>query len=73
MTPARGIQNHFGPPQVLKGIDPDIVPGHGTATVGPSGAGKTALLQILGTLSVPDSGTVTYDSDNPFTLSDRRL
>ncbi len=29
--------------------------------------------QILGTLSVPDSGTVTYDSDNPFTLSDRRL
>ena len=73
MIQARGIQKHFGPLQVLKGIDLDIVPGHVTAIVGPSGAGKTTLLQILGTLSVPDSGTVTYDSDNPFTLSDRRL
>ena len=73
MLQARGIQKHFGPLQVLKGIDLDIVPGHVTAIVGPSGAGKTTLLQILGTLSVPDSGTVTYDSDNPFTLSDRRL
>lgn len=73
MIQARGIQKHFGPLQVLKGIDLDIVPGHVTAIVGPSGAGKTTLLQILGTLSIPDSGTVTYDSDNPFTLSDRRL
>ena len=73
MIQARGIQKHFGPLQVLKGIDLDIVPGHVTAIVGPSGAGKTTLLQNLGTLSVPDSGTVTYDSDNPFTLSDRRL
>ncbi len=73
MIQARGIQKHFGPLQVLKGIDLDIVPGHVTAIVGPSGAGKTTLLQILGTLSVPDSGTITYDSDNPFTLSDRRL
>lgn len=73
MIQARGIQKHFGPLQVLKGIDLDIVPGHVTAIIGPSGAGKTTLLQILGTLSVPDSGTVTYDSDNPFTLSDRRL
>ena len=73
MIQARGIQKHFGPLQVLKGIDLDIVPGHVTAIVGPNGAGKTTLLQILGTLSVPDSGTVTYDSDNPFTLSDRRL
>ena len=73
MIQARGIQKHFVPLQVLKGIDLDIVPGHVTAIVGPSGAGKTTLLQILGTLSVPDSGTVTYDSDNPFTLSDRRL
>ena len=73
MIQARGIQKHFGPLQVLKGIDLDIVPGHVTAIVGPSGAGKTTLLQILGTLGVPDSGTVTYDSDNPFTLSDRRL
>lgn len=73
MIQARGIQKHFGALQVLKGIDLDIVPGHVTAIVGPSGAGKTTLLQILGTLSAPDSGTVTYDSDNPFTLSDRRL
>jgi lipoprotein-releasing system ATP-binding protein len=43
---------------VLKGIDAEFRSGEITAIVGPSGVGKTTLLNILGALDRPTSGEV---------------
>jgi ABC-type lipoprotein export system ATPase subunit len=59
---ASGISRTFvqGPTslEVLKGIDLEIEPGEMIAIIGTSGTGKTTLLQILGGLDRPTSGTI---------------
>jgi len=54
MITTHNIHKHLGNLHVLKGVDIEINKGEIIAIVGPSGAGKTSLLQILGTLSEPD-------------------
>ena len=48
---ASGIHKSFGTLEVLKGIDLQVEKGEILAVMGASGAGKTTLQQILGTLS----------------------
>ena len=55
---------------VLKGINLEIQRGELIAIVGASGAGKSTLLHIIGTLDMPTSGTVTFDGQDLFTLSE---
>jgi putative ABC transport system ATP-binding protein len=45
----------------LRGVDLAIEPGEFVSIVGPSGAGKTALMNILGCLDAPTGGTLTLD------------
>ena len=73
MIKLRGITKSFDSLQVLKGIDLDVAKGEIVSIVGPSGAGKTTLLQIMGSLERPDGGTVAYDGEEIFRLSDTRL
>jgi len=46
----RSITMNFGDLKVLKGIDVSIRKGEIVTLVGPSGAGKTTFLHIMGTL-----------------------
>ena len=55
---------------VIKGVDLEIHRGEFIAIVGASGAGKSTLLHIIGTLDRPTSGTVTFDGQDLFELSD---
>jgi ABC-type multidrug transport system ATPase subunit len=48
MIELQGITKSFGSLQVLKGIDLTIDKGEVVSIVGPSGAGKTTLFQIMG-------------------------
>jgi putative ABC transport system ATP-binding protein len=45
----------------LRGVDLEIGAGEFVSIVGPSGAGKTALMNILGCLDAPTSGTLVID------------
>ena len=67
------IEKSFGSLEVLKGIDLEINKGEVVSIVGPSGAGKTTVLQIMGTLDRPDSGKVIVDGVDVSTLSQKKL
>jgi len=67
------IKKSFGPLEVLKGIDVSIKQKEIVTIVGPSGAGKTTFLQIIGTLMKQDSGTISIDNNDLSRFSDRQL
>lgn len=54
---------------VLQGVTLELEKGEFVALLGASGSGKTTLLDIAGTISRPDSGTVTIDGTLINTLS----
>ena len=55
---------------VLKGIDLEIRRGELLAIMGASGAGKSTLLHIVGLLDRPTQGTVLFEGQNLFQLSE---
>jgi lipoprotein-releasing system ATP-binding protein len=55
---------------VLKEVNLEIQRGELVAIVGASGAGKSTLLHIIGTLDKPTSGTVTFDGQDLFRMTD---
>ena len=73
MIQATGIEKSFGELKVLKGIDFTAEDREVISIVGASGAGTSTLLQILGSLYVPDAGKVFIDGQDIFSLSEKEL
>lgn len=73
MLKALGIFKAYGNLKVLKGIDLQIEAGEMISIVGSSGAGKSTLLHILGTLDVPDQGSVRINGSDVSTLSTKKM
>lgn len=73
MIEATDIRKSYGSLLVLKGIDFRAKEAEVISIVGASGAGKSSLLQILGTLSRPDSGRVIIDGTDLFSLGSNAL
>lgn len=67
------ISKSYGPLTVLHDISLSIGDHEIICIMGPSGAGKTTLIQIAGTLDRPDSGTVLYDGVDVTRLGDKKL
>ena len=71
---ARGVVKTYrtGATEVsaLRGVDLDITPGEMVMIMGPSGNGKTTLLNCLSGLDGIDAGTVTVDGLDLFGMSD---
>ena len=65
MIRLEGITKSFGSLQVLRGIDLEIKKGEVVSIVGPSGAGKTTVLNILGGMDQATSGEVLVDGYYP--------
>lgn len=64
MTPKIRIRNlckSFGPKQVLKNVNLDVMPGESVVVLGGSGTGKSVLLKCIIGLIEPDSGTIEID------------
>lgn len=73
MIELKDINKSYGTLKVLDDISLSIRDGEIMTIVGPSGAGKTTLVQIAGTLDTPDSGSVLYNGEELTRLPDRRL
>lgn len=73
MIEAIGIHKYYGDLHILRGVSIKISQGEIVSIVGPSGAGKSTLLHILGTLDRASQGTVLFERDDVFKMSDRRL
>ena len=74
---ARGLTKSFegtkGRIEVLNGLDVTVRRGEVLSIVGASGVGKSTLLQILGSLDRPDSGTIKIQGQRVDALSQRQL
>ena len=59
--------------QVLSGVDLVLERGDMVAVVGASGVGKSTLLQILGTLDLPTSGSINFNGEELTAMGPARL
>ena len=73
MIIVRDIHKSYGILEVLKGISLEVEKGEIISIVGASGAGKSSLLHIIGTLDKPDTGSIEMDGVNVRKLSDKKL
>jgi len=73
MIKAVNIKKAFGENSILNGVNLEINQGELVAIVGASGAGKTSLLQILGTLDKPNSGEIYINNKAVHSMNDKEL
>ncbi len=73
MLKAHAIHKSYGQLKILKGVDLEVNKGEIVAIVGASGAGKSSLLNILGTLDKPDSGSVVIGNTDVSKLTNKDL
>jgi D-xylose transport system ATP-binding protein len=59
----RSISKSFGAVAALTDVDFDVAAGRVVALVGDNGAGKSTLAKILSGVYPPDSGTITFESE----------
>lgn len=59
--------------RALEGISLEVARGERFAVIGPSGAGKTSLLRVLGTALRPTAGAIDIDGGDPWSLPRERL
>jgi putative ABC transport system ATP-binding protein len=71
---ARGLRKRYRLGEVsieaLGGVDLDIAKGEFVVVAGPSGSGKSSLLNLLGCLDVPDEGQVLFAGTDVASLSE---
>ena len=74
---ARGLTKTYRMGEVdivaLRSVDLDLYEGEFVVILGPSGGGKSTLLNILGGLDVPTSGSVRFFDHDLTTADDREL
>lgn len=58
---------------VLSDLSFSVNRGEILAIMGPSGVGKSTLLNLIGTIDKPDQGEVFFNGKNPFLLSDSEM
>ncbi len=73
MLKATGIKKNYGKLPVLKGVDIAVQKGEIVSIVGSSGAGKSTMLHILGTLDQADSGSISLANTQIESLRGKRL
>ncbi|WP_295768470.1 ABC transporter ATP-binding protein [uncultured Mucilaginibacter sp.] len=73
MLKALDIKKTYGSLQILKGVNLNVNKGEIVTIVGASGAGKSSLLNIIGTLDKPDSGRLYLNDTEISKLNSKQL
>ncbi len=73
MLKAHHITKSYGQLSVLKGVDISVNRGEIVSILGSSGAGKSSLLHILGTLDRADTGTISINDQSVEQLKGKEL
>ncbi len=73
VSKAFGTAGSHNQRMVLDMLSLDVEKGEKVAVTGPSGTGKTTLLNIMSSLDRPDSGSVYFDGQNINELSEKEL
>ena len=73
MLEIKNLSKSFGKLEVLKDISFTVEKGQAVSIIGPSGSGKSTLLHMLGAMDYPDSGTLTVDGEDVFSMNDDAL
>jgi lipoprotein-releasing system ATP-binding protein len=73
MLKAIAIHKSYGNLHILKGVDLEVKKGEIVAIVGASGAGKSSLLNIMGTLDRPDAGQLFFNDHEISKLNSTQL
>ncbi|MFD0793984.1 ABC transporter ATP-binding protein [Mucilaginibacter litoreus] len=73
MLKAQSIHKSYGNLHILRGVDLEVKKGEIVTIVGASGAGKSSLLNILGTLDTPDKGNIYIDGTEVSKLNNKNL
>jgi branched-chain amino acid transport system ATP-binding protein len=65
MNPAilsvRDLRKSFGPTEIMRGVDLDLLPAERHALIGPNGAGKSTLFHLISGHLAPSAGTIHLD------------
>jgi lipoprotein-releasing system ATP-binding protein len=69
----KSFSHHGSRIDVLKGIDLHVAQGDSMAVMGASGVGKSTLLNIMGALEAPTTGTVRFQDRNVGLIDETRL
>jgi lipoprotein-releasing system ATP-binding protein len=67
------VSKHYGGTPVLREVSLQVAAGERLAIMGPSGTGKSTLLNIMGTLDTPSSGSVSVAEQAVAALDDNAL
>lgn len=63
MVEAVGVEKHFGPVKVLRGVSLKVEAGAVLCIIGPSGSGKSTFLRCINHLEKIDGGSLAVDGD----------
>ncbi|MEX2207524.1 MAG: ABC transporter ATP-binding protein [Myxococcota bacterium] len=69
----RDVVFHYGREEVLRGLDLEIPAGQTVALVGPTGAGKTTIADLVLRFHDPESGSVEFDGVDARGINRRSL
>jgi branched-chain amino acid transport system ATP-binding protein len=57
----RGLRKSFGPTEIIRGVDLDLLPDERHALIGPNGAGKSTLFHLVSGHLRPSAGQIVFD------------
>lgn len=55
-----GVRKSFGPLEIIRGVDLDLLPGERHALIGPNGAGKSTLFHLISGSMAPTAGDIIF-------------
>src|SRR5260370_31188621 len=77
LVEARGVHKSYwlGEKEihVLRGASFSLEAGQMASLVGPSGVGKSTFLHVIGTLDPPTAGTVLFDGQDAYSMTEEEL